>query len=87
MVFCGRRSCAPDARPSGQVKEDEKCATIWVMRKDGCSADVSCSYRTEDGTAIAGPRGVVVVAVVGRLPRGRAQGVVGSSWCVSVHLR
>jgi solute carrier family 8 (sodium/calcium exchanger) len=36
------------------VKEDEKCATIWVMRKDGCSADVSCSYRTEDGTAIAG---------------------------------
>ena len=43
---------APLRRP--EVKEDERVAVIWVMRKDGCSADVSCSYRTENGTAIAG---------------------------------
>jgi solute carrier family 8 (sodium/calcium exchanger) len=34
--------------------EAEGVAKIWVARKDGCSANVSCMYYTQDGTAVEG---------------------------------
>jgi solute carrier family 8 (sodium/calcium exchanger) len=34
--------------------EAESSAKIWVARKDGCSANVSCMYYTKDGSAIEG---------------------------------
>jgi solute carrier family 8 (sodium/calcium exchanger) len=36
------------------VQEGDSKGTVWVMRKDGCSANVSCSYRCEAGSAKPG---------------------------------
>jgi solute carrier family 8 (sodium/calcium exchanger) len=36
------------------VNDVEKKAVVWVQRKDGCSANVSCTYSCEDGTGKGG---------------------------------
>jgi solute carrier family 8 (sodium/calcium exchanger) len=36
------------------VQESEKKAVVWVQRKDGCSANVSCTYTCEDKTGKSG---------------------------------
>jgi solute carrier family 8 (sodium/calcium exchanger) len=33
---------------------NKQTAVVWVTRKDGCSANVSCAYRTQSGSAKAG---------------------------------
>jgi solute carrier family 8 (sodium/calcium exchanger) len=36
------------------VEVGENKGTVWVMRKDGCSANVSCKYKCEPGSAKPG---------------------------------